>query len=111
MAKVDLDLLERLEASADPAPWKAIVSKDDNGFSTSWKIYGDDQYMPGKIDIMYYRKPEHNVELIAAMRNAMPHLIKRLRDAEKVVETARFSELYAFKKIIQEYDEVVNAKV
>lgn len=89
MNKVDLDALEALEKAADHSPWETYSRRDQDGFDVRWGVYGLDPYMPGKIDIMYYRKPIQNCELIAAMRNALPAMIAELRAAREVIHTAR----------------------
>lgn len=104
--KLDLSELERLEKAADPAPWQAKIERE-NLLTTACHVYGEDPYMPGLIDVMYYRNPEANCELIAAMRNALPHLIKELRAAREIVETVRAAELFGFKRDLEKYDEAV----
>ncbi len=104
--KLYLDELERLEREADPLPWRAVIEKE-NLLTTSCHLYGEDPYMPGLIDIMYYRKPENNCYLIAAMRNALPSLIKRLKAAEEIINAARNFPMY-FSDLLERYDEAVN---
>lgn len=84
--------LERMEKAASPGPWHAFGRAEDGkmpivefghpdnptgdygGF-----LYGSTGYSP---------LPEENAALIAAMRNALPALIARIRELEALLTTS-----------------------
>lgn len=64
----DLNELRRMEAEATPGPWRAIPY--DGG---GWQVDGP-TYCTA--DCAESGRPQEEAELIAAMRNALPHLLR-----------------------------------
>lgn len=94
----NLDALKKLEAEATPGPWKIKDLYSDQGSlyhldvldasgeivnlksSNGWS--GDPQDEPS------------NVELLVALRNSFPSIVKRLEAAEKLVEAVEWMDCY-----------------
>ena len=92
MEKVDLDDLERLEKAATPGPWEFFDNPTDTGL-----IAGCHSVSPSQDATLVFScasnfygslSPKRDDrDLIAALRNAAPHLIARAREAERLEET------------------------
>lgn len=88
MADVDLDALDALLAAATPAPWRACRRGD-----AVVHAYGEepgDPHMTYTVADLTQNINEGDAHLIAAARNALPHLISEARFAERLrAEIAR----------------------
>lgn len=74
---IDLDELERLDKAATPEPWRfqhMVNGQDTRG------LYDLNNYFFAKCDSL------DNGAFIAAMRNALPHLIKELKELRFRIE-------------------------
>lgn len=71
-----LDQLRKANAERDPSPWTANIEYvEGTGLTAKMSITGKDPYMPGEIDIMYYRHPENNIRFITLAANSMSKLL------------------------------------
>jgi len=92
VADLDLNELERLEKSATPGPWEgpwgdthtvAAFEGELNEHSLTNDPRGD------AFPVTQYTQP-NDAALIAALRNALPELLRRLRAAEADAERYRW---------------------
>ena len=84
---IDLDELARLEREATPAPWNAEVGSDDE--SADWRAVGPRCVPPagsdgraevdGEQGCAQEQQAQRDAALIAAMRNALPELLRIAR--------------------------------
>ena len=90
MSEIDLDELERLEKAATPGPWFAGTEDPDDvviwhGPNRDWFTNIADP-KKGCVAFDFAGDEKANAELIAALRNAAPALIARVRELEAEVE-------------------------
>lgn len=85
----DLDELERLEAAATPGPWEVegfgwtdTETGDGEDWVTIRQAGSTNAIMDSLIHDQNQDQVERNFALIAAARNALPDLIRRVREAE-----------------------------
>ena len=84
---IDLDELARLEREATPGPWNAEVGSDDE--SADWRAVGPRCVPPagsdgraevdGEQGCAQEQQAQRDAALIAAMRNALPELLRIAR--------------------------------
>lgn len=84
---VDLDLLEKLQAEATPEPWKAVMDLCGGtlGYGPTDGIQYGGECDFGGFGIDHFNgsaNPAADVRLIAAVRNALPGLLKMAREFE-----------------------------
>lgn len=115
MADLDLNELERLEKAATPGPWKwdSDQIKDDPMNRCRYRVC-----VVGKTVMQtYYSSDDVHAEadatLTCALRNALPELLRRLREAEEILSwlesqhvevrrPAMYGSFLAFKAFSQE---------
>ena len=83
--RLDLDQLEALLAEATPGPWRDMQDGSPPGMGGPRPcVLGvRDGRLIDVAMMMSFRKQQEDAALIAALRNAAPSLIKRLRDLEQ----------------------------
>lgn len=79
MTRPDLDELRRLLADATPGPWKRVASARTDSY-----IFGPEPGLP-----IFDRFQDRDGALIAAMRNALPALLREAEAGRKLRERVK----------------------
>jgi len=81
---IDLDDLEKLEKAATPGPWTGVQCADGYGLvRVGEELHGNS---------LGYEIDGHDANLIIAMRNALPEMIKELRRCRRILQAAASGE-------------------
>ncbi len=83
---VDLDALTRLHEAATPGPW--VARRDNPRKYAPLGIWGE-----GRRLIAMYGDDGREANLIVAARNALPDLLRELREARGIIERFRVGDL------------------
>jgi hypothetical protein len=90
---IDIDELERLAKAATPGPWHINMAEVHRagpcpGDDESWSRRHQHLIAGLHNTVGDFNREQDNARFIAAARNAMPELLKRLRAAEEIVRAA-----------------------